>query len=315
MQKVFRQTLITVTRDKINDASFRQKLDPISKNILRTQNPLELVFEDISTFDAENPIVGSFLRELDLKKKQSDSDFIKSLPSQPEKEFEIKKSLDRLRQGGKNFSGKNNNSAGNNNNNNNNNNFDGGNNNLFGPGGEPPSLTSTEDFLDGGPRPPPPPPPPPSISGNLFNSTNAAAVPPPTDDFNVLINRAPPSIWSKGIGNDLFSSQAAMASPREEKKKTKTQHDVDDFLYEMPDQKMPDLEIGDGLLNSLGTTAQNLFDTDAPPSKKEEEDEILKDFMEEYDIENIKNTMDETAQVPESIYFFMVETVSSLLTL
>ena len=126
MQKVFRQILITVTRDKINDASFRQKLDPISKNILRRQNLLELVFEDISTFDAENLIVRSFLRELDLKKKQSDSDFIKSLPSQPGKEFEIKKRLDRLRQGGKNFRGKNNNSAGNNNNNNNNN-FDGGN--------------------------------------------------------------------------------------------------------------------------------------------------------------------------------------------
>ena len=125
MQKVFRQILITVTRDKINDASFRQKLDPISKNILRRQNLLELVFEDISTFDAENLIVRSFLRELDLKKKQSDSDFIKSLPSQPGKEFEIKKRLDRLRQGGKNFRGKNNNSAGNNNNDNNN--FDGGN--------------------------------------------------------------------------------------------------------------------------------------------------------------------------------------------
>ena len=124
MQKVFRQILITVTRDKINDASFRQKLDPISKNILRRQNLLKLVFEDISTFDAENLIVRSFLRELDLKKKQSDSDFIKSLPSQPGKEFEIKKRLDRLRQGGKNFRGKNNNSAGNNNNNNN---FDGGN--------------------------------------------------------------------------------------------------------------------------------------------------------------------------------------------
>ena len=37
-----------VTRDRINDASFRQKLDPISKNTLRRQNPLELVFEDIS---------------------------------------------------------------------------------------------------------------------------------------------------------------------------------------------------------------------------------------------------------------------------
>ena len=76
-----------VTRDRTNNASFGQKLDPISKNILRRQNPLELVFEDISTFDAENPIVGSLLREIDIKKKQSDRDFIKSLPSQPGKEF------------------------------------------------------------------------------------------------------------------------------------------------------------------------------------------------------------------------------------
>ena len=58
-----------VTKDRINDASFRQRLDQISKNILRRQNPLELVFEDISTFDAENPIVGSLLREIYIKKK------------------------------------------------------------------------------------------------------------------------------------------------------------------------------------------------------------------------------------------------------
>ena len=31
-----------VTKNRINNASFRQKLDPISKNILRRQNPLEL---------------------------------------------------------------------------------------------------------------------------------------------------------------------------------------------------------------------------------------------------------------------------------
>ena len=79
-----------VTRDRINNSSFRQKLDLINKNILRRQNPLELVFEDISTFDAENPIVGSLLREIDIKKKQSNSDFIKSLLSQPGKKFEIK---------------------------------------------------------------------------------------------------------------------------------------------------------------------------------------------------------------------------------
>ena len=99
-----------VTRDRINDASsFRQKLDPISKNILRRQNPLELVFEDVSTFDAENPIVGSLLREIDIKKKQSNRNFIKSIPNQPGKEFEIKKRLDRLRGIGRdNFNNNNN---------------------------------------------------------------------------------------------------------------------------------------------------------------------------------------------------------------
>ena len=59
-----------VTSDRVNNASFRQKLDPISKNIIRRQNPLELVFEDISTFDAENPIIGFLLKELDVGKKR-----------------------------------------------------------------------------------------------------------------------------------------------------------------------------------------------------------------------------------------------------
>ena len=36
-----------VNRDRINDASFRQKLDPISKNILRRQNPLELMLKTL----------------------------------------------------------------------------------------------------------------------------------------------------------------------------------------------------------------------------------------------------------------------------
>ena len=107
--------------------------------------------------------------------------------------------------------------------------------------------------------------------------------------------------------NNLFSSQAVTAV------NTKTQQEVDDFLYEIPEPTMPDLELGARLLNSLGTSAQSLFDNNAPPSKKEEEEEILKDIMNEYEIEKIRDTMDETAQVPESIYsFFTVETVNSL---
>ena len=66
---------------------------------------------------------------------------------------------------------------------------------------------------------------------------------------------------------------------------------------------MPDLVLGDELTNALGTEAQSLFEQNASPTKKEEEDEILKDFMEEYEIEKIRDTMDETAQVPESFFF------------
>ena len=33
------------TRDRINDANFRQKVDPISKSILRRQNPLKLLLK------------------------------------------------------------------------------------------------------------------------------------------------------------------------------------------------------------------------------------------------------------------------------
>ena len=66
---------------------------------------------------------------------------------------------------------------------------------------------------------------------------------------------------------------------------------------------MPELELGDGLLNSLGTSANTIFD-DSIPTQKEEEEEILKDIFDQYNIEGIKDTMDEKGEIPESIYFF-----------
>ena len=181
----------------------------------------------------------SLLRETEIKKPQSDSDFIKSLPSHPAKEFEIKKRLDRLRGVNTSFSNNNNNIKNNNNNNS----------NLFGPGGEPPNLPTIEDFLDGGPRPPPPPP-----SFNLFGSNEPVFPPPPTNDFNVnaSVRAPPPNISTRGIGNDSFGSQAASAV---RENKTKTQQEVDDFLYELP-EAMPDLVLVDELTNALGTDAQ-----------------------------------------------------------
>ena len=90
------------------------------------------------TFDAENPVLRSLLREIDINKKQSGIDFIKSLPSHPGKEFEIQRRLDIL--GGMNK-----------NNNNNNNNF-AGNSNLF-DSKNIPSLPKLEDFIDWGGSP------------------------------------------------------------------------------------------------------------------------------------------------------------------
>ena len=269
-------------RDRINDASFRQNLDPISKNILRRQNPLELVFEDISTFDAENPIVGKLLREIDIKKKQLDSDFIKSLPGEPGKEFEIKKHLDKLRGTKTSFFNDRNN------NNNNNDNPD-----LFGgPGGLPLTLPSLEDFVDGGgpPQPPPADAPLNLNSPSLFES-NRPPLAPRSNFFEPFPYNAPSYIGFDNngqIGNDLFSSQAAVREG-----KTKTQQEVDGFLCELPED-IPELELGDGLLQTLGTEAEDLLHLNAPPTKKEEEDKILKNLMGEYNVEDIRDTMDET---------------------
>ena len=64
---------------------------------------------------------------------------------------------------------------------------------------------------------------------------------------------------------------------------------------------MLELVPGDGILTSLGTETEDLFNSN--PSKKEE-DEILKKIMDEYEVEKIRDTMDEKGTVPESIYFF-----------
>ena len=71
----------------------------------------------------------------------------------------------------------------------------------------------------------------------------------------------------------------------------------------MLDTGLPHLELGDKLAYVLGTEGEDLFDANFPQSKKEE-DEILQKVIEEYDIPGMKETMDETGQVPESIYFF-----------
>ena len=72
-----------VTKDKIIKASFSQKLDTISKSIIRKQNSVEFVFEDISTLNVENPIVSSLRRELEVGKKDVASDLVKKAQRPP----------------------------------------------------------------------------------------------------------------------------------------------------------------------------------------------------------------------------------------
>ena len=112
----------------------------------------------------------SLLREIDVKKKGTDSDLIKNLPNHPGKEFEIRKRLDRLK-GIKRFP------KNNNNNNDDDDNF------------SPPVVPISPPYID--PFPPPGPPDPAPGSGlgfgpssfNPFQQPPPPPPPPSTDAF------------------------------------------------------------------------------------------------------------------------------------
>ena len=141
-----------VTRNRLNNASYRQRLDRISKNIFWRQNLLKLVFEEISTFDAQNPVVGSLLRELDIRKEDLVSKLIKKAP-RPGADLNIQKRLEALRKDNNKF-----------------------NNNNDGAPLPPPYPPTFNNFVPP-PQCPPPPPPPPSF--NSFQQPQYFPPPPP----------------------------------------------------------------------------------------------------------------------------------------
>ena len=67
-----------ITNNRLNKASFRRRFDPISKNIIRNKNPIELLFKDVKYFDAQNTVIGSLIKEVDVgeKKKKDLSKFL-----------------------------------------------------------------------------------------------------------------------------------------------------------------------------------------------------------------------------------------------
>ena len=125
----------------------------------------------------------------------------------------------------------------------------------------------------------------------LFFANNAPNfhIPAQTSSFNPYRKTNPGS--SRGVGNDLSGSQTATLTRGEKvKEKIDTQLAIDDALYELPDN--PELKLRDGLIDTLGNDAEDLFQIDNI-TKEEEEDLALEKKKEEYGFEDIKEAFDE----------------------
>ena len=125
----------------------------------------------------------------------------------------------------------------------------------------------------------------------LFFANNAPNfhIPAQTSNFNPYRKTNPGS--SGGVGNDLSGSQTATLTRGEKvKEKIDTQLAIDDALYELPDN--PELKLRDGLIDTLGNDAEDLFQIDNI-TKEEEEDLALEKKKEEYGFEDIKEAFDE----------------------
>ena len=60
---------------KLNSASFRRKLEPISKNVI-----IEFLFKDLKRFDEQNPVIGNLIKEIDIPEKKDLSKILKGAP-------------------------------------------------------------------------------------------------------------------------------------------------------------------------------------------------------------------------------------------
>ena len=80
---------------------------------------------------------------------------------------------------------------------------------------------------------------------------------------------------------------------------TETKIDIDDSLYELPENHEP--ELGDGLIENLGVAAGDLVSAENI-IRPEEEDAVLKEIKEENGFEDIKDAFDD-GYVPDSVYF------------
>ena len=133
------------------------------------------------------------------------------------------------------------------------------------------------------------------------NNASNFHIPAQTSRFNRSSRSNPPP-----PANNFFGMQTATMSREKLKDSnliTETKIDIDDTLYKLPENS--ELELGDGLIENLGVTAEDLLDT-KNITKKEEEDAALEQIKEKYGFQDIKDAFDD-GYVPDNVYFFYQE--------
>ena len=99
------------------------------------------------------------------------------------------------------------------------------------------------------------------------------------------------------LSGNLFGS---LTQVREKVPLDSIQKELYDTIYELPDP--PKLELGDGLLNSLGVQADDILEQKFV-NQKQQEDVALEQIKEDYNFDEIKDAFDE-GTVPQQLDFF-----------
>ena len=77
-------------------------------------------------------------------------------------------------------------------------------------------------------------------------------------NFHIPAQLSAASFNNQGLSGNLFGSQTQTLTRENEKVQDSVRKELDDTIYELPNP--PKLELADGLLNSLGVQADDIFE-------------------------------------------------------
>ena len=77
-------------------------------------------------------------------------------------------------------------------------------------------------------------------------------------NFHIPAQLSAASFNNQGLCGNLFGSQTQTLTRENEKVQDSVRKELDDTIYELPNP--PKLELADGLLNSLGVQADDIFE-------------------------------------------------------